>query len=328
MSSRSVSGRDGYIVKNEMVKRSEILEMLGKLPKRVAPEFKVEREEKEDGYIRQTVSYNVEDGERITAYLLVPSKGKRPYPAVIAVHQHNDTFNVGKCEPCGLAGDPNMFYGLELVRRGYIVLAPDLLCFEDRRSEKYKQSEYDRKCIFETLTANYLLAEGKTLCGKYVHDLSIAVDVLSVHPLADKEKIGVIGHSTGGQSALWLTWYDERVKAGVSSCGFARAEDLMKEMKGHNLAMVVPGMIGKFDYEDILGQIAPRPFFYSYGTYDPTFLYESCKTLTERVTETYIDAGCGQNLEPVCFEGWHWFLPQIRERAYKWLDTRLTGGVV
>ena len=54
-------------------------------------------------------------------------------PAILINHQHNRERHLGKSEVCGLAGNPLQAFGPELARRGFVVLAPDTICFEDRR---------------------------------------------------------------------------------------------------------------------------------------------------------------------------------------------------
>src|SRR5262249_28061361 len=82
---------------------------------------------------RRRVSYRGPDGDSIPAFLLVPQGLRKPTPAVLVHHQHNGERHVGKSEVCGLIGDPLQAFGPALAERGCIVLAPDSICFEDRR---------------------------------------------------------------------------------------------------------------------------------------------------------------------------------------------------
>src|SRR5699024_2567768 len=81
------------------------------------------------------------DGRVIPAIYLRPA-GKKNLPAMVAVHQHNGEFHLGKSEPAGLAGDPNMAYGMELAQLGCAVIIPDLACFEQRRANTLHQGDY------------------------------------------------------------------------------------------------------------------------------------------------------------------------------------------
>ena len=77
-------------------------------------------------YRELSVTYEGERGEAIPAYLLIPTVGKAPYPAVVANHQCNQDCDIGKDAVVGKAHlRPDQAYAFELVLRGYVVLAPD-----------------------------------------------------------------------------------------------------------------------------------------------------------------------------------------------------------
>ena len=86
-----------------------------------------------DGYRQETIVFDSEDTMSVPAYLLVPDARTEPGPAVLAIHGHGP----GKSHVCGLAetAQPNADYARQLVRRGYVVLAPDLRCFGERVDE-------------------------------------------------------------------------------------------------------------------------------------------------------------------------------------------------
>ena len=71
----------------------------------------------------------------------------------------------------------------------------------------------------------------------------LGVDYLETRPEVDTDRIGVIGHSLGGQEATWLTWFDHRIKAGASSCGFSMIQAILDHQINHNMALYVPGFL-------------------------------------------------------------------------------------
>src|SRR5690242_14599021 len=115
--------------------RSGILAHLGPFPPRVPLRHKFGATIDEGAHARARVTYAVEPGDRVPAWLLTPLGAAPPdgWPGLVAVHQHANQYDLGKAEPAGLAGDSMYHYGRELCRRGYVVLCPDLLCFEERR---------------------------------------------------------------------------------------------------------------------------------------------------------------------------------------------------
>jgi dienelactone hydrolase len=157
-------------------------------------------------YVRQTVEYAVEKAERVKSFVLLPKDASGTAPAVIAHHQHAGQFDLGKSEVVGLAGDPGQAYGAELAERGYVVIAPDALAFEERNwSAIAGQAEY-----YELASR---LVRGQTLLGKVLHDVRVALDYLAMRPEVDSSRIGFIGHSYGGRMAIWATAFDKRILA-------------------------------------------------------------------------------------------------------------------
>lgn len=303
--------------------RERILKAIGEREPFTSLDLRVLSEEDMGDYVRQKISYLVTDRERVNAYLLLPKNLKGKRPAMVAIHQHAVWFSRGKLEQVGLDGDPDFFYGVDLVRRGYVVICPELMCFGERRYGKYFEPEYNRSCEFEKIVGQYLLADGRTMTGKYLYDNVAAVDVLCSLDCVDADRIGVMGHSTGGQSALWLAWYDRRIKACVSSCGFALVKDLREKNVGHNLAMCFPGMKEICDYDDLCREIAPRALCFTCGNFDPTFLMYSCRKIAGSVSEAYAAAGAADRFEAIFFEGWHWLKPAVKTRVYSFLERNL-----
>jgi len=83
-------------------------------------------------YVREKISYAVTADQRASAYVCVPKGPAGRRPAVFCHHQHNGEFGLGKSEPVGLAGDPDLAYASELAERGFVTIAPDAIGFEER----------------------------------------------------------------------------------------------------------------------------------------------------------------------------------------------------
>ncbi|MFN7806773.1 MAG: hypothetical protein ACK5TO_22415, partial [Planctomycetaceae bacterium] len=104
--------------------------VMGPLPadtKKVSPDLQVLEEVKLDKCVRRKISYRTEANDRVRAYLFLPQPGAtQKGPAVLCLHQ---TVKIGKEEPAGLGGNPNLHYALHLAERGYVTLAPDYPSF-------------------------------------------------------------------------------------------------------------------------------------------------------------------------------------------------------
>ena len=306
--------------------RDKILACLGEFPAKPAPDLTFDSAEHMDTYIRHSVSYSVEQGERVNAYLLVPDKvdKSRKNPAILAVHQHAGEWHLGKSEVVGLAGDPMYAYGLELCQRGYIVLCPDHLAFEERIPEHFRRRPSDLR-EYERFAFCKYIQEGKCLQTKYLHDLSVALDMLCSLDYVDTDKLGMIGHSLGGQETLWFTWYDSRIKASIASCGFGKINTIFRDWVNHNFALYVPGMAQFADIDEIVCDLAPRPFAASWGALDDIFPIDGVREIVAKAEAVYAETGKQGNFLPYIFEDEHCFNPDFKKRAYGWLDGILRG---
>ena len=234
--------------------RDKILECLGTFEENKELNLKELSIEQLDGYKRILIEYNVNDNERVKSYLLVPNtKGKKS--AILAIHQHHGQWPVGKSEVVGLTNEPMYSYGLDLVKKGFVVICPDIICFEDRMGVgEYKDSKEGQKAYERFKFCEYLV-KGSSLQTKTLHDLSIAIDVLCSLDYVDKENIGVIGHSLGGQEAILMSWYDKRIKVGASSCGISTLADIIDEDILHNFYLYIPNLLKYADFDDIIKEI-------------------------------------------------------------------------
>jgi dienelactone hydrolase len=296
-------------------------ELLGVEIPDVPLDAEIEAEERLEGLTRRLVRYNVAEGERIGAYLLIPDSARAKTPGILAIHQHAGQFDLGKSEPAGLTSDPMYHYGMDLARRGYVVLCPDLLAFEERQTPKWCRPGDGP--WYERFEAMRLFLEGSSLQAKYLADLVKGLDYLTSLDFVDPERIGAIGHSLGGQETLWLTWFDPRVKAGVSSCGFGLMRAVIRDGINHNMAAYVPGFLSLGDTDLIAAGIAPRAFFFSAGDEDGIFPIDSVRKIAASVEAVYDRLGHPENTEYVEFHGGHGLPDEVKAQAYAFLDAHL-----
>ena len=305
--------------------REQALKCLGRFPSRCEPNAAAVAGEDRGTHTLQTLEYDVEPGERVRALLLLPKGARGGLPAIVASHQHNGEYWLGKSEPAGLSANRMYHYGLDLCLRGYAVLCPDHLCFEDRRPPEYRRMENDalQHGNYERFTFTRVLAEGSTLQAKYLSDLTVAVDVLASLDAVDGERIGAIGHSLGGQETLWLAWHDSRIKAAVASCGFSQLRAILRDRINHNFAMYAPGLLAHGDIADVLCGVAPRAFFMANGDGDRIFPVDGVREIADAAAAHYGAMGVPERFQSVVFEGGHSFPDGVKEQAYGFLDRYL-----
>ncbi|MDI7274944.1 MAG: prolyl oligopeptidase family serine peptidase [Anaerolineae bacterium] len=327
-----------------MTIRAQVLRLLGEPPARVPLDMKVRAEEAFPGGRRLLVDYAADEMERIPAYLLIPeaawpgrapgvgaahrsaAPGQEPaparFPAILAAHQHAGQWYLGKSEPAGLSANPMYHYGLELCRRGYVVLCPDHLAFEDRRPPEYRRAEGTAPdgMWYERFVATRLLLEGSSLKAKYTFDLARGLDLLQSLEMVDGERLGVIGHSLGGQETFWLAWYDARVRGAVCSCGLGTLKTILRDQVNHNLAMYLPGLLRVADMDELVASLAPCPFMLTAGEEDSIFPIDGVRQIVAAAQAAYGRAGVPEQFQAILFPGGHGFPQPVREEAYRFLD--------
>jgi dienelactone hydrolase len=292
--------------------RQTLVRLLGKMPAHAALQSKILERIPLQGFVREKVSFQVEAGQRVSAFLFLP-EGATRRPAILCIHQHNREFHLGKSEPAGLSGNPEQFYALELAKRGYVTLAPDAICFEERQHLSLRGADYER---FE---ATRRLTEGSCLQGKMLWDLQRALDYLVTRREVDPRRLGCLGHSLGGQETLFLSAIDRRIAVGAASCGFSSYRAIFDGAILHNFAAYVPGLARYGDLDRVLGLVAPRPFLVLAAAEDPRFPLEGVQATVKSARRSYGSRG-RDRLRLEVFPGGHAFPGPMREAAYAWFD--------
>jgi hypothetical protein len=272
-------------------------------------------------YVRQRVTFASEPGARVPAYLLLPrgaeTNGAAPsrrFPAVLALHQ---THPAGQKVVVGLGNSPDDEYGVELVKRGYVVLAPPY-----------------------PLLAEYAPDLGALgyVSGtmKAIWDNIRGLDLLAALPFVrTNQGFGCIGHSLGGHNGLFTAAFDERISVVVTSCGFDSFRDyydgnldVWQPGKGWCQVRYMPRLAeyrGKldqvpFDFPEVLAAIAPRRVFVSAPLGDTNFRWQSVDRVVEQARVLAARMGVVAQVEVVHPASPHRFPPEQRERAYQVLD--------
>lgn len=270
------------------------------------------------------LTYEGEPGERIPAYLLVPRDVALPRPGVLAVHQCACACDIGKEQVVGKSVDwPDQAYGLDLVRAGFVVLAPD----SNLAGERCDTSLRPRwECAIPRFRPDGIWGQfscctaprgpAGTVHWKRVYDAMRGIDLLTELPEVNSDHIGMIGHSRGAGITLSTMPWDTRISACVVS-GAAPMPELVPYGYGLN-------------YADMLTLIAPRPLL------DVTGLRDGNARLTteERMKpkrdahaaaqEVYRRLNNPEGISCLEFDGGHEFPPEMRQASCAWF-TRWLG---
>ena len=306
--------------------RKKMERAMGPLPgadRKVPLDAKVEGEEKLDGYVRRKVTFAVEKGDRVPAWLLIPNAVANPdrkgggakAPAMLCLHQ---TITIGKDEPVGLGKQDSKAQALHLVQRGYVCLAPDYPSFGE-----YK---YDFQAAFKR-------GDYQSGTMKAIWNNMRAVDYLQSLPEVDGDRIGVIGHSLGGHNSMFTAAFDERLKVVVSSCGFCSFEKYYKgNLKGWTSDRYMPRIASEFgndpkkmpfDFSDVVISFAPRAFLAVAPDKDNNFEVSGVKDVITAAEPAYKKLNAADKLKAIYPDAGHDFPADARKTAYEFIDAQL-----
>jgi dienelactone hydrolase len=213
-----------------------------------APQIMFHRERRRDGYVEHVVSY-----VGLPALLLAPDEPCGG--GVVVHHQHHSQWHLGKSEVAGVAGERWQAFGPALARRGVTVLAPDAIGFEDRRpggpGTEARPSDADD--YFATMTHH--LVRGRPLMRTVLADAAAAHGALGTLT----GRVGGLGHSMGGATALWHAALDARVAFVAASGCACTYRDRIERGVGIEAAQAIPGVLELADLDEVVALIAPRP---------------------------------------------------------------------
>lgn len=294
----------------------------------------------EEDHRRIHIRYYVDEDEYSYAYILLPkplpAEGEQ-LPLVLAPHP---TGAEGKDRVIGVYETvaeseaevrrrQARSYALDLVRKGFVVFAPDRAAFGERRLLEEGNTTEQMNAYRDFLSARY--PGFRLTSGKNVWDLQRALDFLVELPYVDPDRIGTIGFSLGAWDSIMLLGMDERVKAGVVNSGamvnyveelWTDPDVLRGYLTGHqnlNINVNVWMMLS-----------APRSLLYLWSIYDgyetggPNLVegYRTVNDYWENVGRSIPSF----NRADVSFylhgEG-HTFPPEARDLAYQYLFERL-----
>jgi dienelactone hydrolase len=312
--------------------REKVLDLSGLLPPPERCDLEPEVGEytvlEADGVIREKVVYQTEPGVWAPAYLLRPLKpAAARLPAVLALHGHGGRWGKGQVAGAAEEHDTvrahiahyNYDYGLQLARRGYVVLAPDARVFGERAAGWWRPDAPPQSFDPCDRAGNQAALLGYALIGLTTFDDRRGIDYLQTRSDVDPERIGVAGLSLGGTRATYVAALDDRAKATVIS-GYLntfRTYALGRMFCG---GQYIPGLLRWAEQPDVTALIAPRPLLIEAGQRDPTFPIEASREAHRTLERAYGLHGAGDRLWRDEFDGEHVWHGTV---AYEFMDRYL-----
>jgi dienelactone hydrolase len=289
--------------------RRDIAQFLGVPPRSVVPAPQVAEVTQQDGYTRRLLTFE-SMGEAVPAFLFEPAD-VAPKRAVVVLHQHNSEWAIGKSEVAGLVGDPLQAFGPALARAGALVLAPDAVGFESRQGPlghggtlpplRHKPHGSADGWLQYYNHAMHRLARGELLISRVLADAMNALTLLS--DLAPAAALGVLGHSYGGNTALFTAALDTRVAFACVSGAACSFRYKLAHGIGLEMSLAVPGIAQRFDFDDLMRCVAPRQLFVVSA--DDDRFSADAEELVERARPAFEAAGAPTHLRQLRVHGEH-----------------------
>ena len=302
----------------------ELTRLLGGFPGQacdLSPQILETRQE--DGYSRQLVAIQTLPGEFMPVFVLIPHLDGNACPRpVIALHGHGTwgaeaiVGDSQKTEISEFNRPMNYDYAGQLVKRGFLVFAPDLRGFGQRLEVPDHCDSDDPAWISScySVGVNALLL-GKTLLGMRVYDVMRLIDYIGTRQETSIKTLGCVGLSGGGMLTLFTTALDTRITCAVVSGYFNTFRASIMSIY-HCLCNFVPGIVQVAEMVDIAGLVAPRPLLIESGTRDAIFPVDATRQAYAKLQKIYTAFNAPDRLDVDIFEGEHAW---SGAKAYDWL---------
>jgi dienelactone hydrolase len=286
--------------------------------------IKQESQAKLDDHTRLELLLQAPGVAPLPVYLLLPNTLRKnsQAPGVLCVHGHGAFANdavVGRRDLEGIEASiqkANYDYGLQFVRRGYVVAAPCMRPF-GRRVDRPRYGGND-PCAVNFVRMQSL---GQLPITTNIRDLRWAIDLLQSRPEVKKDRIGCAGLSYGGRMTMMVSAVDGRIRVASVSGALNLLQERMS-LRHSCGSQMIPNLLNFGDYSEIGSLIAPRPCVWEMGSEDKLIVPKWDEVFKSRLRRAYTSAGVAKNLHFDHFDGGHRWSGRI---AFPLFDQVLNG---
>lgn len=268
------------------------------------------------GYRIEKIIFESKPQCLVTGNLYVPSKIKKPVPAVLAACGHS---SIGKAEK---------FYQqfcLRLVKTGFAVLIYDPVNQGER--DQYFSLPENELVRISCCCAHNMMGKQMELLGDFfgawrAWDGIRALDYLTSRPEVDAKTIGLTGNSGGGTLTTWLWALDDRFTMAAPSCFVTTfLANLENEMPADN-EQYPPGILASgVEQADFFIARAPKPVLLL-GQYYDYFDRRGLKETYEEVKNFYRFFKAEKDAELFIGANTHGYFPDNQKKMVEFFCKR------
>lgn len=256
-----------------------------------------------EGYTVERIVFHGWPKAPISANLYLPDGLSAPAPAIAAPHGHS------------MDGKAHAVYQhchINLARRGYVVLAWDMIGYGERQAMGHKDERWP-------------MLAGLSLKGLLITEAQALVTWLTQQPQVDAERIGCTGNSGGGAQTLLLAALDTRIAAAAPAGHVSPLAFIADKEKNLCTCTLLPNILRFAEIEHVLGLIAPRPAMIVAGRDDCLFPDDLVRRSHRMGRRMYAIEGVEVRLELFVGACAHGYEKPKREAMYAFFDRTLKG---
>lgn len=260
-------------------------------------------------YTLQKYSLKICGNLQSAVFVLEPKNAKKPTPGVVALCGHGygvrHILNIsksGRKKFVRYIDNYQKNFAVELVKKGCTVIAPELFGFGEARLKKDLIKPFYISSCDEL--SHHLLPYGLTTASMRVYQAITCVDVLIQNENIDKNRVGCMGISGGGLTALYASVLDERIRKIVISGYVNTFRDSILSM-WHCPDNYIPDILRAGEIYDFASCLAPRELLIESGIKDKLFPIDASVEAHEKIKRVYALSGASDKLHIDIFDGKH-----------------------
>lgn len=271
-------------------------------------------------YILQKYSLELCDNMTTAVYLLTPEKVRKDAVGVVALCGHGygvrQILNIsknGKKKHFRYIDNYQKSFAVELVKRGCVVIAPELFGFGEARlkSDLWKPF-YISSC---DELSHHLLPYGLNTATLRIAQTLMCANILRNMDCVDSNKVSVMGISGGGLTALYSSVLDEKIYKTVV-CGYVNTfKDSILSM-WHCPDNFIPDILRVGEIYDFASALAPKELFIESGKKDKLFPISASEEAHNNIRKVYGLADASDKLHIDVFDGKH---SVCGRKSFDWL---------
>lgn len=291
-------------------KDAERIFALDKIPNRLAePRIACISELDRGTFVQKKLAVTYCENLTMPVYLLLPKNTKENAPAIVALCGHGygvrqiiGTRKNSKPKKLPFWDEYQKQFAVHLAEKGCIVAAPELFGFGEMKLEKdFKIPFYSSSC---KTVSSHLLPFGVTTASMRILQAIVCADILLQQKQTDAEKLGIMGISGGGLTALYAAVLDERFRR-ICISGYVNSFKTSIFRRWHCPDNYFPDVLNTGDIADFACALAPRALITENGKKDPLFPPDGTIPATEKIRRVYSLLGAEYNYTADIFEGKH-----------------------